>query len=402
VSRVLQVEQFNDRLDNLSVEILPQPQRGPVVRRVAWLVATACGLLAAALMTFARPGQAAVAVQYFEASANAYGVLLSWGTSSEQNVQTFDIFCKKVGEPDSAYHFIHSVTPKGSLSEAADYSWLVEARTLAPGQAYCFRVKEISTEPGLPGWSRDACGFGISITPTPTPTQTAVIVEVTATPVFVNAAAPPVDPGLATPTATPVGFSMPATPDFFLTATAVAAQTASADALATQNAAAAASFDNVAPTATLDPAAMTATMDAFNSQQPTPTPTFTPTEQIPSAVDPNMDPGVADAGAGVTTALLQLTPSPTSLYVVSTAEPTPAAVALASVLTPWPTATPAPALAMAGLLSPTAQNLTVMLLCFIFVSASGLGALGLITSVIYIRSQSRRRELEELRRRSRY
>lgn len=346
----------------------------------------ACGLLAAALISFsvARPTQAAVAVQYFEASANAYGVLLSWGTSSEQNVQSFDIFAKKAGEPDSAYYFIHSVTPKGSLSESADYSSWIEAHLLSAGQVYCFQVKEITTEPGLPGWSRDACGFGVSITPTPTPTQTAIIVEVTATPPYV------MDTGLPTPTATPVGFSVLPTPDTFATATAVAvAQAASADAIATQNAAAAGAFDAPTPTPTLDPAALTATVDAFNSVQPS------PTQPITTVVD------AGAPGAGVDVALLQPTPSPTSLYVIATAEPTLAPAALAPVFTPWPTATPAPALAMSGLLSPTAQNLTVMLLCFIFVSASGLGALGLITSVIYIRSQSRRREIEDLRRRSR-
>jgi hypothetical protein len=35
----------------------------------------------------------------------------------------------------------------------------------------------------------------------------------------------------------------------------------------------------------------------------------------------------------------------------------------------------------------------VMLLCLIFMSASGLGALGLITSVLYMRAQSRRNQL---------
>jgi hypothetical protein len=389
----LRVELFNDQQENNSGDAPAGRQRSKGLRRAAWLALVACGLLAAALVVFsvARPSQAAVAVQYFEASANPYGVLLSWGTSSEQNVQSFDIFCKKDGEPDSAFHFIHSVTPKGSLSESADYSWLVEARNLTPGQAYCFRVREISTEPGIPGWSRDACGFGISITPTPTPTQTAIIVEVTATPPYVMQTV------LPTATIAPSGSSVLPTPDTFATATAMAVQTAQAAAVATQNAAAAGSFDAFTPTPTLDPAMLTATVDAFNSAQPSPTPTFsptiTPTQPVTTAVDAG--------GAAVAVALLQPSPSPTSLYEVATVTPSPAPVGLAPVFTPWPTATPAPALAMTGLLSPTAQNLTVMLLCFIFVTAGGLGALGLITSVIYIRSQSRQRELEDLRRRSR-
>ena len=58
--------------------------------------------------------------------------------------------------------------------------------------------------------------------------------------------------------------------------------------------------------------------------------------------------------------------------------------------TPWPTATPAPTFSFASLLVPSTQNMMVLLLCLIFLSASGLGVLGLITSVLYMRSQARR------------
>ena len=88
-------------------------------------------------------------------------------------------------------------------------------------------------------------------------------------------------------------------------------------------------------------------------------------------------------------------PTPTSLYVVVTAAPTAAGETLPPLVTPWPTATSA-VLPIANLMAPTAQNLTVMLLCFIFIAASGLGVLGLITSLIYMRSRSTR-DLDELR-----
>jgi hypothetical protein len=81
--------------------------------------------------------------------------------------------------------------------------------------------------------------------------------------------------------------------------------------------------------------------------------------------------------------------------VVVTATPTPQAevVIVAPTYTPWPTASPTPSFGLAELLVPNTQNMMVMLLCLIFMSASGLGALGLITSVLYMRAQSRRNQL---------
>lgn len=370
----------------------------------------ACVLLAAALILFSlgRPAQAAVALQNFTALANGNGVLLTWDTNGEQNVQSFDVFCKLAGEPQSAYHPITSVPAKGGLGQLASYVHFVNASTLTPGQSYCFMVQEITTEPGVPGERREACGFGINITPTATPTQTAVLLDVTATPLFQN-----ISP-LASPTPTPFGYVDPAASGVFATATALAAQatlvgtTGVAGATPTLDPNAVYDpfahgltptpdpFSNLAtPTITpvLDPAALTATMDPFNSQLQTPLPSETPTGELSASLD---------GGAGDAMVAAQAAePTPTSLYIAVTAEPTPAAVALLPLPSPWPTATPIPAPALVGWLAPTAQNLTVMLLCFIFISASGLGALGLITSVMYIRSQSRRRDLEDLRRRSR-
>ena len=37
------------------------------------------------------------------------------------------------------------------------------------------------------------------------------------------------------------------------------------------------------------------------------------------------------------------------------------------------------------------QNMMVMMLCLIFLSATGLGTLGLVTTILYFRSQSQRR-----------
>jgi hypothetical protein len=66
---------------------------------------------------------------------------------------------------------------------------------------------------------------------------------------------------------------------------------------------------------------------------------------------------------------------------------------VAPTFTPWPTAVPTAEFAFGNLFVPSTQNLMVGLLCLIFLSASGLGALGLVTSVLYMRSQTRRDRL---------
>ena len=76
-----------------------------------------------------------------------------------------------------------------------------------------------------------------------------------------------------------------------------------------------------------------------------------------------------------------------------TATPTPQPVALAPVLTPLATVNPAPeAYQVANLLQPNAQNLMVMLLCLTFTGATGIGVIGLVTSVMFIRSRSSQRD----------
>jgi len=85
--------------------------------------------------------------------------------------------------------------------------------------------------------------------------------------------------------------------------------------------------------------------------------------------------------------------TPTAAYLVVTATPTLAPVVLAPVMTPLPTTTPMPStLQVADALAPTTQNLMIMLLCLTFTGASGIGILGLITSVMYMRSRTSQRE----------
>lgn len=142
---------------------------------------------------------------------------------------------------------------------------------------------------------------------------------------------------------------------------------------------------------------MTDALTVLPTEIPTemPTATATLTTTFPITVDQSADsantlPMIPDNSAAL--ALAQATATP--LYVVVTATPTSQAVAVvAPTFTPWPTVIPTAAFGFSNLLVPNTQNLMVGLLCLIFLSASGLGALGLVTSVLYMRSQSQRDRL---------
>ncbi|MFZ1771092.1 MAG: hypothetical protein WAU00_17930, partial [Caldilinea sp.] len=100
------------------------------------------------------------------------------------------------------------------------------------------------------------------------------------------------------------------------------------------------------------------------------------------------DPALAQSGAEVQ-AVVAAPPG----YIVVTAAPTEPPVALAAAMTPLPTVTPTPpTFQLVSALAPTSQNLMIMLLCLTFTGASGIGILGLITSVMFMRSRSSQRD----------
>lgn len=79
-------------------------------------------------------------------------------------------------------------------------------------------------------------------------------------------------------------------------------------------------------------------------------------------------------------------------YIIVTAAPTEPPVALAA-LTPLPTVTPTPpAFQLVNAVAPTTQNLMILLLCLTFAGASGIGILGLITSVMFMRARAAQRD----------
>jgi hypothetical protein len=136
---------------------------------------------------------------------------------------------------------------------------------------------------------------------------------------------------------------------------------------------------------------------AFTAQTLTETPTVTATSSgtiSPTATltdggalvsTPLPGGGLSDNGQAVAAAAPG---SPTAAYLVFTETPVLSALAPAWTLTPLPTLTPTPSgFSLMTFMAPTGQNLSMLLLCFTFFAASGLGILGLITSVIYMRSQ---------------
>jgi hypothetical protein len=128
----------------------------------------------------------------------------------------------------------------------------------------------------------------------------------------------------------------------------------------------------------------TATEQAIAQAPPPPPVEQTPVDPAHPADQQNANVGSANVGQQPANSL----PSP--LYIAVTETPTAATTAVAPTLTPFPNITPPqnnPQRLVDYLTTPAMQNLTLTLLCLTFVSASGLGILGLITSALYMRSR---------------
>lgn len=365
-------------------------------RRVRLVLAAV--VLAALALGVAAQARAAIELAYYQASSTNVSVLLEWATVREVNLDGFEILCKRVTEDDTAYHPIGSRIAQGNADTGATYSFNVTSG-IVYGEAYCFRLREVTND-NIPGERFDLCGYGPGVTPAPvdasaTVTATTVILENSggiAGPTFTPTPIPGVSP-LLTETIdtslTPVVTVIPGQPESPLGADPNAGVAGNPEGF----------FATETPTPTETPTETpTATFAATATETPTPTATQLDSPLAAIPVLPAADTPTADPASGP--AALEpdpnaVPPTATPLYVVVTATPTSAAVAAAiqPTFTPWPTATAAPTFSFASLLVPSAQNMMVMLLCLIFLSASGLGVLGLITSVLYMRSQARRDRL---------
>ena len=374
-------------------------------------------LLVVLTLSVAQRISAAIELAYYRASSTDVSVLLEWATAREVNLDGFEILCKRAIEMDTEYHPIGSRIAQGGPETPATYSFNVTTG-LTYGEAYCFRLREVTND-DTPGEEFDVCGYGPGVTPTAgdavpadaslTLTPTAIIVENTAgvagptfTPTAISGQSPLLTPAAGTVVTSSVALTV--TP----TVTVVPGQSESPlptpQAVDPNAGIAGNPAESVVPTLTptLAPTA-TPTVTPTATITPTATVTPTPTETQPSSplavvpagdgappIEPETDPATLEPAVNA------LPATPTPIYLVVTATPTPntAAAVIQPTFTPWPTATAALAtFDFAGLLVPSTQNMMVMLLCLIFLSASGLGVLGLITSVLYMRSQTRRTQL---------
>lgn len=422
--------------------------RGGIVAHPRRLAAVVLAPLALGILfACVQPALAAVQLNFFNVIAFPTSVTLEWSTSSEVNLAGFDIQCKQANEPDAAFHEIGFVRAQGGPNVGALYNFPVTAGVV-PGVSYCFRLKEITTD-GSPGEVFDRCGYGPMVTPTPglgaIPVFTPVPVQTDA---FGNPIAPTPVPPVATdafgnpiqqipPAVATDAFGNPIPPTPFNPTSPLAtpfpapvATDAFGNPLPTPipQAVATDAFGNPLPATPLPQAVAT---DAFGNPVPTsvnptgpvPTPSVpaaassaafdaygnpiaTPYQAAAVATDAYGNPLPPDQLANAPQAGMSAAPeyaqpaTPTVAYVVVTATPTQVPIALAPVLTPLPTATPMPAgVQLANSLQPSGQNLTqnlmIMLLCLTFTGASAIGILGLITSVMFMRSRSSQRDFYE-------
>jgi hypothetical protein len=343
-------------------------------------------VLVALAIWLAQPALAAIELNYFTVIANPASVILQWGTLNEFNVQGYEIQYKREDEPEAAYHRIGFLPAKGGESLPAQYRFPVTSG-IETGVPYCFRLVELTTD-GTPGEKIDRCGYGPSITPipgAPTSTPTAAPSSAAPTDAFGNPLPQATDAfGNPLPQATDAfGNPLPAPTDAFGNPVV---QPPPTDAFGSPLPAPTDAFGN--------PVVQPPPTDAFGSPLPTPDPNAPPT---PIVVTPLPPPSEGAATAEVAQASAETTATVDAslpAYVVVTAVPTTAPVAFGPVLTPLPTLTPTPSiLQLTTLLTPsTTQNMMLMLLCLTVAGAGGIGLLGLITSVMFMRSRSTQRE----------
>lgn len=358
-------------------------------------------LLAGIVLTLSiRPVLAAVELMDYTVVSTADDILLSWSTGAEYDLARFDILCKMADEPESQYHTIGVRPAQGSPTQGANYYFLID-QGLTPGVSYCFRLREVTTS-DEPGEVFDRCGYGLSITPTPTAvgalplattitstnlltgttiftgnaTLTPVPVFFTPTPLFTVAPSGVITQPQFTPTPTVFGISPLPTPS----PTQIIPST---------------TFTGSIPV--LATPIITFTPTPFGGSGPvpvfTPAPTVTITATATATVTQTSGAAANNSGgvAGVNSSdpLAQAATTPGPDYLVVTATPTLAAITLAPTLTPLATVTAQPNFNLASMVQPSTQNVALLFLCFTFFGASGLGILGLLTSLLYMRSRSK-------------
>ncbi|CAN5873435.1 hypothetical protein BH10CHL1_BH10CHL1_36340 [soil metagenome] len=389
------------------------------------------GLLLLAIASFVIaigvwPVFAAVELVDYRVRSTQNDILLLWNTAHEYDLSGFEVMCKKSSEPDTEYHSIGFREAQGGPQSGGEYFFLID-RGLAPAQTYCFRLQEKTTN-GQPGEVFDRCGYGLGITPTPSLTLTAIftntnaltntssltnstmftnmtaftsvlmisgtpgiaVPQVAANAIIINngnlTAIPTMTPVVVSPLQTP--FPTAINPALTLTPVITSTPSTSLGAPITSS---------IPPTVTIispfgpPPSAPISPLATI-----APSSTLTQTNGTPSD-GAQVSNGLASADVDSAANNVTVEPTPTLAdpgYLVVTSTPAATAIALAPIFTPFPSATPPPpGLNLASIMQPGMQNIVILLLCFTFLGASGLGVVGLLTSVLYMRSRSRDQDL---------
>ena len=338
---------------------------------------------------------AAVELSSYNVFVLPTGVVLEWQTASEYDLIGFEVWYKEESASQSAYTLLGKRIAQGGPRRGVAYRMDVTT-FLKADTAYCFQLRELPVS-GDRGEILIRCGYGLGISAQPTPTPTPIFTPTSPfTPTAPLTGTQPVSDPFAVPTIDPFATPTPTIDPF-------ATPTSTIDPFAT-------------PTPTTDPLAIPVVPNDANqggvvfptftptpfgqSILPTPTPPFftTPVTTTAGLFDsavtqpvPLTD-GAAAGGQVALTAPLTTT-NPVQLaanpgYIVLTATPTTPAA------TPAPTFTAFPTVARAvegdrllGITVPDTQNLMIMLLCGVFSGASGLGILGLVSTLLYMRSR---------------
>jgi len=370
-------------------------------------------LLGAFWLLFAASGPtyAAVELSAFDVVVTPNEVVVEWQTVSETDIFGFEIWFKEETASQSAYRLVDKRIAQGALERGVLYRMNV-TYLLKRNTAYCFQLRELPIN-GERGEILVRCGYGLGISAQPTPTPTSFFTPTTqiltsttdltpTLPLTLTGAVtmtgqltnttpdgiwptmtptPPVPDALATDSIWPVFSPTPALGDpgqSLLLTPPVAPQGIEQPPLPDGPSPLATPLPNLTTpdpgaiaTAGVDSAALYAPVDPLSQMTVITTTNGGPMGGAPVAAVPQLDPAVAPAPA----------------YIVLTATPTSEMVASLPTFTPYPTEMPASAINLVGLRVPDTQNLMIMLLCGVFSGASGLGVLGLVSTLLYMRAR---------------
>lgn len=337
-----------------------------------------------------RQMHAAMALNYFDVLVGSDTITLEWSTASEHEVLGFELYYKEERESQSQYRFVGEQVAQGNKERGAIYR-VEMTEGLRSTVPYCFRLKEITLN-GDRGEIIDRCGYGQNITPT------SDIVAPEGTEVITPSATLTVAQGLTDTTSISPTVVQPIIVTSMPTATTTISQPTDTPT----------SADNIEPEATFTPTPDQSVQSTPGTEVESPLPTPTPltnasNQEVQAAGIENQDitedQAIVDMSADqsitrTATAEAPQSPLPTAIavanppYIVLTTTPTAANNIVEATFTPFPTIIAAedPNIVLAVL--PNTQNLMIVLLCGVFSGASGLGILGLVTTLLYMRSRT--------------